>query len=506
MDLTHVSIRPAVTDWLHVGLLFSIILVFIAVAEWLRHRLNWPQEVTRKTVHISVGLLMLSAPVLLKSSIPLLLIGLFFTIFNYLALKKNWLPGIHIDRSNLGTVYYPFSFFLLVLLFWGANRIVIIAAVWVMAVGDASAAIVGQRVKRPHRYSLGAEPRSLEGSMAMLISSTLGVFLTFLLYPSELAMLNGDTWLKFAIAFAGAMAGTASESLGRKGNDNLYAPLISSVVIYYLISHTKVELLNFYVGTSLGAAFAYSAYRLRALNSSGAVAVFLLAMLIFGFGGWAWTVPILTFFILSSILSKTGKKIKQCYDLVFEKGHQRDHGQVAANGGIAAMALALNILFPGDFWYFVYLGAIAAATADTWATEIGVLFGHSPRLITNFKPVPSGTSGGITVAGLAGSILGALVVGISAIPFYPPALEPQRMVGLITLVGLIGALFDSLAGATVQAQFRCPDCQKITERRAHCSERPTVLIKGKLWVNNDLVNLFCTFMGGLAALCLFTLI
>ena len=48
-------------------------------------------------------------------------------------------------------------------------------------------------------------------------------------------------------------------------------------------------------------------FRFKVLSSSGSVATFLLAAIIYGIGGWKWTIPILIFFITSSLLSKIGK-------------------------------------------------------------------------------------------------------------------------------------------------------------------------------------------------------
>ena len=52
---------------------------------------------------------------------------------------------------------------------------------------------------------------------------------------------------------------------------------------------------------------------------------------------------ILTFFILSSLLSRLGRSAKARYDLIFEKGSRRDHAQVLANGGIAGALMVLTL-------------------------------------------------------------------------------------------------------------------------------------------------------------------
>lgn len=242
----------------------------------------------------------------------------------------------------------------------------------------------------------------------------------------------------------------------------------------------------------LAAAVALVSLRFHFLNPSGAATTFLLAMLIFGIGGWQWTVPILTFFILSSLLSKIGKKKKSAFDLLFEKSDTRDAGQVLANGGVAGILMIGWFLFPSEgIWYPMYLASLAAVTADTWGTEIGVLAHGSPRSILTLKHVETGTSGGVSLAGIFGGACGALVIALSG--SFWLGVNAQQIV-FIVISGIAGSLADSFLGATIQAQYRCAVCGKMTEKRQHCGEE-TSLARGVRWLNNDIVNWVCAIVG-----------
>lgn len=231
-------------------------------------------------------------------------------------------------------------------------------------------------------------------------------------------------------------------------------------------------------------------YRAHLVTFGGALAMFCLAVPIFGYGGWVWTIPIMAFFVLSSLLSKVGKERKRQFDLVFEKSDRRDAGQVLANGGVAGV-IAVYYAVVGNMDVFpLYCTALAAASADTWATELGTLAKGTPRLITSFRQVPAGTSGGVTIFGLLSAFVGALVVAMSGWLF---AGTVMTMV-MVTLCGLAGSLFDSFLGATVQAQYRCGSCHKVSERRAHCGQS-TERISGWVWMNNDWVNFWSIVMG-----------
>jgi len=236
-------------------------------------------------------------------------------------------------------------------------------------------------------------------------------------------------------------------------------------------------------GILAGAVMSAGAYRFGLLTRSGALAAFALSVPIFGFGGWMWAVPLLVFFGLSNALSKVGKRRKRQYSLVFEKGNRRDAFQVLANGGVAGVIAVLHMVTGDVHLYAFYCASLAAAAADTWATEIGTLARGTPRLITSLRPVPAGTSGGITLMGLLGASGGALSVALSGWAFY----GDWGTVAWMTACGVTGCLIDSLLGATVQAQYRCGECGKVTEQVTHC-DQPTARISGWAWVNNDWVN------------------
>jgi uncharacterized protein (TIGR00297 family) len=261
------------------------------------------------------------------------------------------------------------------------------------------------------------------------------------------------------------------------------------------------------IGFLLAAAIAGLAYRLRTLTRSGAVAAVMLGTVVFGFGGLEWAILLMAFFGSSSGLTRAFARRKQELSGTFSKGGQRDAMQVFANGGLAGLFVIAHALVPGQSWpWLAYAGTLAAVNADTWATELGVLSPSLPRLITNFRAVPNGTSGGVTPTGTLASAGGAFWIAIFGAIFWPAGLAPRSeplvvFLGMVTLAGLAGSLVDSLLGATLQAMFYCPACGRETERHpVHTCGTPTTRVRGLSWLNNDSVNLACAFTGGLLAL------
>jgi uncharacterized protein (TIGR00297 family) len=278
--------------------------------------------------------------------------------------------------------------------------------------------------------------------------------------------------------------------------------------------------MNLPVGFLLGGLIGILAWRARALSVSGACGAVMVGGLIFGLGGVPWAILLLAFFISSSGLSRWFSRRKKALDEKFAKGSQRDLGQVLANGGLGALLALAGALLPSrcQAWeayiWVAYAGAMAAVNADTWATELGVLSRALPRLITTWRPVERGASGGISLPGTLAAVAGAALVGILA-GFLPPAALARAsfwdnysspwiawlLVFLCSMLGgVIGSLFDSLLGASVQAIYYCPTCQKETERAPrHLCGTETIPLRGWRWLNNDLVNFACSLAGALAA-------
>ena len=260
------------------------------------------------------------------------------------------------------------------------------------------------------------------------------------------------------------------------------------------------------LGIILAALIAAAAYFAHALNRSGAIGAFVLGTVIFGIGGLNWAILLMAFFIPSSLLSRIFKNRKKTVEANFSKGSRRDAGQVAANGAIAGVcALFFPILGnPGWLWA-ACAGALAAASADTWATEIGILGKARPRMITTGRQVDPGTSGGVSLIGFLAAFAGSLVIAICAVMFKPASIpnsiENNLLLPLIvTFAGLAGSLLDSLLGADSQAMYYCDTCKKETEKHpTHGCGSPTYRIRGLAWLNNDWVNTFCTLCGSLLA-------
>jgi len=247
------------------------------------------------------------------------------------------------------------------------------------------------------------------------------------------------------------------------------------------------------VGFVFAFIIAIVSWQFRFLTPGGAAAQFVLGWLLLGLGGWQWAIPMLVFFLTSSLLSRGAKMKRGGVERHFAKTGSRDAWQVLANGGAGGMLVILWSLTAWEAAYVSFLAAVAAAAADTWGTEIGVLSSGNPLLISSLRPVEAGRSGAVSMLGTVAGFCGALLVVCSGLAWIDTSYRGPAL--LSAMVGaMAGTLVDSFLGATLQAQFICPVCSKVTEKRLHC-ERVTSLYTGLSWIQNDLVNFLCTIAG-----------
>lgn len=267
-------------------------------------------------------------------------------------------------------------------------------------------------------------------------------------------------------------------------------------------------------------------HRLGWLTLDGAIAAAVVGGCIFGFAGWQGAVVLLLFFVSSSLLSRLNREEAHGADSQPKKSQPRNARQVLANGAVAALAavwlaiveaqtralgweasgaLAAPGWLAGVFgaagalgvWPKVALaGALAAATADTWATEIGRWAKGIPRSALTARIVEPGESGGMTAYGTFAGLVGAAMIGTAAAWVWEDLGISHAMA--IEVAGFAGMWFDSLLGAGVQYKAYCAACGRTIEDPKH--KHPVQRPRGWRFVDNDVVNFAATLAGAVMAL------
>lgn len=236
------------------------------------------------------------------------------------------------------------------------------------------------------------------------------------------------------------------------------------------------------------------AWRLRLLTGPGATIMGLMGLTILLVAGWLWLIPVLAFFLTASLLGHLPNAER-------DEPEMRTAWQVLANGAAAWGAVVLLLRENGATWHttdslVIYVGAVAAANADTWATELGLRLGGPPRDIVSGRTLAPGASGGITGVGTVSAALGALFIA-SLLPWVDTVYSGNwAVIGYIALAGWLGAMADSLLGSIAQLRYRCRVCGEETEKSEHCG---TAASPRRGFLTNNQVNWVCTAIGGLSS-------
>ncbi len=126
---------------------------------------------------------------------------------------------------------------------------------------------------------------------------------------------------------------------------------------------------------------------------------------------------------------------------------------------VAGVSMVMPDGFPKIISGIIFLSALSVAGADTLASEIGVLSKHT-HLITNRKPVPAGTDGGVSRLGQLCAIgaaaytssVGWFVLSVLARGYGFESTMPANPAYLVipAVIGFLGCQLDSVIGATLE--------------------------------------------------------
>jgi len=213
------------SDWLALVISYVYVFAVIGVGEGLRKWRGYSTEFTRKLIHISVGMWAFGTVLLFEHWYFAIIPPLSFVVLNYISYRGEIFKSVELgEKGNLGTVYFPISFAIILCLFWERPSL-LVASLMPMTWGDALAAILGRRYGQ-RKYTILGSSRSVEGSLAMFLFSWLSTFVALLLLPP----LGWQTSLLYSLAVA--VFATLIEALSPWHIDNLTVPLLSAALFH----------------------------------------------------------------------------------------------------------------------------------------------------------------------------------------------------------------------------------------------------------------------------------
>ena len=460
--------------WVLLGVFFFLITLLIFISEYCYLRKILKPNTSRKIIHSLVGLAVSLSPFIFISNTQPLILAAIFLMINLFSYKNNKLKSFHdLNRETLGTIFFPLSFILIAIFFWEYKNIMACSFL-ILAFSDPLSSFIGENLKKKHRYNIEVDSKSYEGSTVMFLST----FIILILFSNSIFYNLNSFDTLFAILLC-SISITLAEAISIKGSDNLTIPIIAFFFIEMLNTiNEKYLMIEFLIITAGITILLFYFYKKNHLSLSGFFSSSLMAILILGFGGLKYVLPIAMFFILSTFLSKIGPKNLQ------KSKTGRTTYQVLANGGVGLILCIINNFYHEELFFYMFLASIAAANSDTWATEIGKLSKTKPKDIISGRILMHGESGGITSVGLIGSIAGSAIIAM--LGFFLKF--NFTFIVLVFISGFLGSLFDSILGSTLQGRFISYDGKTITESKS----KNKYLYSGLTVIDNNTVNLVCT--------------
>lgn len=189
----------------------------------------------------------------------------------------------------------------------------------------------------------------------------------------------------------------------------------------------------------------------------------------------------LLFFVLGSLVSKLKNDRKLRAEKLQEATQARNWIQVICNSLPATVLVWLYFLFPGkEVFLLLAFAVFSAAAADTFSSELGMLFKGKVFSILTGKEIAPGLSGGVSLGGFFASILGSFLLSLPAYPIFG-----IQGVLFVFLLGILGGFIDSIFGALIQRKYRTETgiLQEMVKTEGD------LLVAGFSFVSNHMVNL-----------------
>ncbi len=220
------------------------------------------------------------------------------------------------------------------------------------------------------------------------------------------------------------------------------------------------------------------------LTDNGLITSWLLGILLWttlGLQGWSICA---IYFIFGSIVTKIGFKYKEKLNIAEPRQGRRGMENVLGSATVAALCCLLSAIYykSASIFNIGYVASLATKLSDTFASEIGKVFGKNTYSITTFKPVPPGTEGAVSLEGTLAGIAGSFLLTIYAIKINfvnINALLP------CTIAAFTATNIESIIGSTLQ------------------KSKGALSVASSFILTNEVVNFINTFIGAVIAILLY---
>ncbi len=322
----------------------------VAVAETLARQTAIPPEFSRKLVHLGGGLGCLLFPLLVESSLTVLLLAVSFGFGLWFGETRGYLKCLSgVSRKSKGSLYYPFAIAALFRL--SADRYwLYFSGVMILTVSDTAAALVGGRYGSI-RYRAGGtgERKSLQGSLAFWLLSFMIVYVPL--------RISGDFGIlqTTMAAFLTATLLTGAEAVATGGRDNIYVPILAALILIKAVGKSGLELSVQSLSLVLVFSLVFAVNRFgKMLRTEGVTTMGIMVFGIWCLGSVDWAIPLFLAFLSVAIVFRIfGMEQRRA------RIYRRLTLAVLPAAGLVVLA---NFTGAFEFWFAPFLAAVLLPT------------------------------------------------------------------------------------------------------------------------------------------------
>jgi uncharacterized protein (TIGR00297 family) len=207
------------------------------------------------------------------------------------------------------------------------------------------------------------------------------------------------------------------------------------------------------VGISITIFLAAGAVVSEALTPLAGIVAAIFGSIIVVAGGFPFLALLVLFVVASALATRYGFERKNAAHVQEGRHGERGISNVVSHIVVPLALVLVPVASPGivslPVLAYLYTSALAFGASDTFASEFGVLTGHA-RSILSGRSVPPGTNGGVSAAGQAWALVGALTTSLVGAGLFfifgVPLLSAILTLGGVTLAGFLGCQLDSALG------------------------------------------------------------
>ena len=364
-----------ISPWLSILIVLAALGALVSTVRVAQARFDWDPEISRKTVHMCMGLVCFSfpwlfhetRPVWILAALAVMALGSIRMVSALQARFGSVLGGV--KRKTWGELFFPVS---VAFLFWMANgnALLFCVPVLILAFADAVAALIGRRYGFA-QYETDDGWKSMEGSVSFFIAAFLSTHIPLLLFSNvgRLECLLVAVIVGFVLMLM--------EAIAWRGLDNLFVPLVCYVVLVRLMGQTASALFTLlYVLLILMAGLSLWRRATR-LTQSAVIGSALVLYVTWAVSDWHWLIaPAMTACAYTLLCNRPAASPQKHTVHAIACIGGLGLGWLCLSGNLATV----NVIYPYGVGYGVHLGIIAFAHYANRARVLAVALVKSALL------------------------------------------------------------------------------------------------------------------------------